>query len=576
MVDGLQMIQDVYEPLTAYREEFRDNFSRLSREKFKSLTEESGIDVSANRAQVKVVRKLESELSSAQDNRSILGFLMVLGYIAAAICFGVLMLNESIKHDLKPMLVCGGAVGLVFGIWMTVLFSNVGEAIQNLKDKIAKEKKKAWEQMAPLNNLYSWDVTVKLIEATVPRLQFDPYFTAKRLRDLKRVYGWHDDFNDGKSIVFAQSGVINGNPFLFGEYLEMEWGEETYTGSLDIEWEEEEKDSEGNVQIVTRYETLTASVTKPIPRYSRQKILIYGNDAAPNLKFTRQPSGFDEDDLFDGIRKKWRLSRLKAKSRNLDDDSNFTLMSNHEFETWFHAEDRDNEVEFRLLFTALAQMQMMALMKDRQIGFGDDFVFIKDKKLNYLFSRHLADAEIDTAPEHFYNWSYDDAARVFQSFNEKYFRDVYFALAPLLAIPLYQQTRTHEEIWKDVLDNEGASFWEHEAMANCYGDSKFKHPDCITQNILKTRVVGRSNGVSEVEVTAFGYCGEDRVDYEDVYGVDGNWHSVPIEWVEYLPVEKTTSMFVSENEESATGFGYGFMNSADALYRRSIYSYLDR
>ena len=98
------------------------------------------------------------------------------------------------------------------------------------------------------------------------------------------------------------------------------------------------------------------------------------------------------------------------------------------------------------------------------------------------------------------------------AFNNKYFKDVYFSLAPLLAIPLYQQTRTHEELWKDVIDAEGACFWEHEAIANYYGNSKFEHPDCITDNILKTRLVKRQNGVSDIAVTAYGFRGEPRVE----------------------------------------------------------------
>lgn len=570
------MIQDVYEPLAAYRDEFREKFARLTREKFKSLTEKSGIDVAANRRQVQVVRKFEGELENARGKRSLYGFLMALGYIGGVIGFGIAMANDSLADGEKAAAVIGGIVGIAFGIWMTALFSNAGELVQQLEARVAAEKKKAWDQLSALNRLYTWDITVKLIEATVPRLAFDPFFTAKRLGDLKRIYGWDDGFNEGKSILFAQSGVINGNPFLIGEYLEMEWGSETYEGTKEISWTEWERDADGKRRRVTRYETLHAYVTKPKPEYSKNKILIYGNDAAPNLTFSRKPSGFDDDDLFDGIRKKWRLSRLKAKSRNMDDDSNFTLMTNHEFETWFHAKDRDNEVEFRLLFTALAQTQMMALMQDRQVGFGDDFVFVKEHKLNYILPRHLINADIDTAPEHFHHWDYDSAASNFIRFNEKYFRDVYFALAPLLAIPLYQQTRTHEDIWKGVVPGESSSFWEHEAMANYYGDDRFKHPSCITQNILKTELAGRSGNVSDVKVTAYGYRGAKRVDHEDVYGGDGKWHSVPVEWIEYLPVSKTTDMYLTESDSPGGEFAANYKQSRASIFRRSIYSYLRR
>lgn len=569
------MTEDVYEPLARYRDEFKGKFHTLAKQKFVELVKKSGIDVTANRRQVAVVRDLEQSLSSATDKRSLCCCLMVLFYLGTVICLGIAFTQrDSLGKALIVWPVIGGIASFGLAIWLTTLFCKFGDIVKNLKQRVESAKDIAWRQMEPLNRLYTWDITTNLIQKTVPRLTFDRFFTAKRLSDLKRLYGWDDSFNDERSIVFAQSGVINGNPFLIGEYLEMNWGEEVYTGTLDIEWEEEEEDSEGNVYIVTRSETLTASTIKPIPRYSKEKLLIYGNDAAPNLSFSRQSSSLSgaEDGLITTMRKKWRLSRLKSLSRDMD--KSFTLMGNHEFEMLFNAKDRDNEVEFRLLYTALAQMQTLALLKDKEIGFGDDFSFIKQRRLNFLLSKHLNDGTIDTAPEHFYDWDFDNAARTFMQFNQKYFKDIYFAFAPLLAIPLYQQTRTHEDIWEDVILNEPSSFWEHESTANYYGGDKFEHPDCITENILKTRVLSRENGVSRVEVTAYGFRGVERVAYEEVLGGDGHYHSVPIEWVEYLPVKNVSDLMISEGPVPSAKFAECYRCASDACYRRSILSFI--
>ena len=314
--------------------------------------------------------------------------------------------------------------------------------------------------MEPLNALYTWDIPVKLIQATVPRLEFDPYFTNERLWSLQRQYGWSDDFNRDKSILFAQSGLINGNPFVFGEYRYMKWEKHVYKGTKDISWTETERDSQGKIHTVTHHETLEATVTKPEPVYKSKKLLIYGNDAAPNLSFSRQPSDLSKGDegLFSRMRKKHEIRKLQKFSQNLEDESQFTLMSNHDFEALFHAVDRDNEVEFRLLFTSLAQIQMLDLLKDKSVGYGDDFTFRKKKKINLLTSDHLDATSIDTDPRRFHDWDYDRAKENFQQLNENYFKNIYFSLAPLLAIPLYQQTRTHEEIWKDVLRGRESSF----------------------------------------------------------------------------------------------------------------------
>lgn len=570
------MIEDVYEPLARYRDEFRRKFATLVRKKFKELTARSGIDVKANRALVAEINRLRSEADSACDKKSWYGCLMTVGFVGAGVAFAGAIVTNGTDRLIQGLCILGIVAGGVLGMAMIPRFNALAERITNLESKIDAKKRIAWQQMEPLNRLYTWDITVKLIEATVPRLAFDPYFTADRLASLHRQYGWDDSFNDGKSILFAQSGVINGNPFVFGHYLDMAWGEETYEGTKEISWTEWEEDADGKKHRVRRYETLHAYVTKPIPVYREQKLLVYGNDAAPNLSFSRQPSGLTgtEGEFLSSIRKKWRLNRLKAYSRNLTDDSNFTLMSNHEFETWFHAKDRDNEVEFRLLFTPIAQTQMLNLMKDTTVGYGDDFTFIKQRKVNLLFSQNLTAATLDTDPSVFHNWDYADAAAGFIAFNERCFKDVYFALAPFLSIPLYQQMQTHENIWKDVLGCKASSFWEHEAVANYHGEDKFKHPDCITRSILKTRVVQRVNGESTVAVTAHGYRGVDRVDYKNAYGGDGELHKVAVHWTEYLPVQRTSNMHLSERGTPSDTFKRRAAASRESAYRRSILSFL--
>ena len=570
------MTEDVYEPLARYRDEFCRKFATLAREKFKELTARSGVDVGANRALVAEIRRLQAEADSALSKKTCYGCLMAVGFAGAVAALVGAVAANGTDGETQGLCILGIVAGLALGIAMIPLFNAVAKLIASLGSRIDEKKGLAWKQMEPLNGLYTWDVTVKLIEATVPRLEFDPYFTAERLASLHGHYGWDDSFNDGKSMIFAQSGVINGNPFVFGHYLDMEWGEKTYEGTLDISWTEWEEDAEGRRRPVSRHETLRAHVTKPIPVYGERKILVYGNDAAANLSFSRQPSGLTGNDggLLGSIRKKWRLSRLKAYSRDLTDDSNFTLMGNHEFETWFHAKDRDNEVEFRLMFTPVAQTQMLGLMKDAKVGYGDDFTFVKRKKVNLLFSKHLDEATIDTDPSRFRNWDYDSAFSFFVQFNERYFKDAYFALAPLLAIPLYQQMRTHEEIWKDVLGRKASSFWEHEAVANYHGEDKFKHPGCITRSILKTQVVQSEGGESTIAVTAYGYRGEDRVDYKEVYGGDGKWHNVAVHWTEYLPVQRTSDMCLSELSAPSDLFKRRAAASRESAYRRSILSFL--
>ena len=572
------MIEDVYEPLAKYRDEFKTRFARLVREKFKALTKASQVDVSANRRLVAEIKKLEKAIQSQRFKKLLLGCLMAVSFGAGIVALIGAILASDAGADNVGAWIFATVVGFAVGVLLIAPFRNVSQRLKELEAELEAKMQEAWAQMEPLNRLYTWDITPKLIEATVPRIAFDPYFTADRLTSLHTQFGWDDGFNDGKSVIFAQSGTLNGNPFVFGQYLEMEWGEETYEGTKLISWVEWEQGPDGKQHSVHRSEILHAYVTKPIPVYTEQKVLLYGNDAAPNLSFSRNPSGFSGDDagFLDGLKKKWRLSRLKSFSRNLKDDSDFTLMSNHEFETWFHAKDRDNEVEFRLLFTPIAQTQMLQLMKDTKVGYGDDFSFIKQRKVNALFSAHLNKATIETDPARFRNWNYDDAFSTFIQFNEQYFKDAYFALAPILAIPLYQQMRTHEDIASGLVSFGEPSFWEHEAIANYYGEKQFQHPRCITRSILKTQEAERDGGEVSIAVTAYGYRGEERVEYKRALGGDGNWHQVPVHWTEYLPVSRTSTFALSEQQNPSESFQARMRKAKSPIYRRSLYSFLPK
>ena len=572
------MIEDVYEPLAKYRDEFKTRFARLVREKFKALTKASQVDVSANRRLVAEIQKLEKAIQSQRFKKLLLGCLMAVSFGAGIVALIGAILASDAGADNVGAWIFATVVGFAVGVLLIAPFRNVSQRLKELEAELEAKMQEAWAQMEPLNRLYTWDITPKLIEATVPRIAFDPYFTADRLTSLHTQFGWDDGFNDGKSVIFAQSGTLNGNPFVFGQYLEMEWGEETYEGTKLISWVEWEQGPDGKQHSVHRSEILHAYVTKPIPVYTEQKVLLYGNDAAPNLSFSRNPSGFSGDDagFLDGLKKKWRLSRLKSFSRNLKDDSDFTLMSNHEFETWFHAKDRDNEVEFRLLFTPIAQTQMLQLMKDTKVGYGDDFSFIKQRKVNALFSAHLNKATIETDPARFRNWNYDDAFSTFIQFNEQYFKDAYFALAPILAIPLYQQMRTHEDIASGLVSFGEPSFWEHEAIANYYGEKQFQHPRCITRSILKTQEAERDGGEVSIAVTAYGYRGEERVEYKRALGGDGNWHQVPVHWTEYLPVSRTSTFALSEQQNPSESFQVRMRKAKSPIYRRSLYSFLPK
>lgn len=80
-------------------------------------------------------------------------------------------------------------------------------------------------------------------------------------------------------------------------------------------------------------------------------------------------------------------------------------------------------------------------------------------------------------------------------------------------------------------------------MANLIGQQNFRHPESVTENILKTSAHG-SGATKSVTVTAYGYEGIGRVDVIPMVGGDGNVHGVPVPWTEYLDVSRDETMVV--------------------------------
>jgi hypothetical protein len=218
-------------------------------------------------------------------------------------------------------------------------------------------------------------------------------------------------------------------------------------------------------------------------------------------------------------------------------------MSNKEFETLFNALDRDHEIEFRLLFTPLAQQEMVNRLNDKNVGYGDNFAFTKQGMINVIETGHLGRTDFQPDPRMFHTLSISHARNFFNEFHNEFFRSLYFGLAPLLTVPLYTESRTIPQ-YKDVNTNHESSFWEHEAMANYIGQDIFKHPNSITQNLLKASTVSTDGASNIVSVTAYGYEGFPRIDYVPVAGGDGNVHAVPVEWIEYIGVSRESRMAI--------------------------------
>lgn len=541
------MLQDIYNPLDEYVNVFRDRFKDIARSTFAQLAKEAQVDVDANRETCKQLYARQSELSSITDSNKLWSNIAVI--LIGGIIIGIIAIFGIAEEQNKAVIV---AILISIVIAVILLFCLVAPRIQkttsecNRLTPIVNElQSKAWQQMEPLNRLYDWDVLVRMMSEAVPRLEFDRYFTTQRLADLEKTYGWDGGFNKERSVIYSQSGLINGNPFVICRTRKMNMGDKTYYGHKTIYWTTRECGAGGKTRLVRHSQVLTASVTAPFPEYSEKTRLIYGNTAAPDLVFSRKKSGLASKE--DSFLFRYRRRKLRKKARNLD-SADFAMMTNEEFEVAFDTSDRNDNQQFALLFTPLAQQSMMSLLRDSEFGYGDDFDFFKQKMINTVIPNHLQSIELDMDPAQYRNFDYDKAEKDFYAINANCFRAIYFSLAPLLCIPAYQQIRPPQDIYGRDMQCD-SSFWEHEALANFWGQERFKASDCVTDCILKTEQHKEGGGSSKITVYAYGYRAERHLTYINRFGGDGRMHKVPVYWDEYLPVTGSGCMFIKEDND---------------------------
>ena len=259
--------------------------------------------------------------------------------------------------------------------------------------------------------------------------------------------------------------------------------------------------------------------------------------------FYRKQSGLADSE--GSLKFKMKRHSLRKKSRDLS-NADFAMMTNEEFEVAFDTSNRNNNQQYALLFTPLAQESMMNLLKDDKVGFGDDFDFGKQRMINVIFSNHMQSLNLDMNPQQYKGFDYDKAEADFYAINSRYFRAIYFCFAPLLCVPMYQQIRPQEDIYGRNMQQH-SSFWEHEALANFWGQGRFKHPSCVTNCILKTEQLQTIGDNSTIKVNAYGYRTEQHLEYVSKWGGDGNLHHVPVYWDEYLPVTGSGMIYLKED-----------------------------
>ncbi len=534
-----------HDPVDFFANYLKDEFSEQAKAFLGDILDRSGIDTVANAELANEINHLIRQ-RDAMERKKIFLIVITLLLIFLIVIGGLgLWAMKSKGENVTAVhwtvfILISAAAAAVLCLSCIPAIRRTGQRIAELNSAIAGKIAAAREQLAPLFTLLGWDSITNIIEKVFPHAVFDKFLSRELLEDLMENFGMTRQFTETRSVKHSHSGTLFGYPFLFLNTRSFEWGQKTYTGSLTIRWRALAKDSNGRTRTVTKTEILTASVTKPFPEFNDEKIMISGHDAAPELSFSRSPSSLSGTggSLFTSIGKSIKMSRLKKFEQNLEDESNYTMLSNRDFELLFCSTDRDDEIAYRLLYTPLAQQYMVKLLNDCKTGFGDDFHYYKSRMITTIAAEHLTALDFSTDPAQPDEYDLRIIMANLQFRFEDFFRRIYFTFAPLLTVPLYLEERPEQQ--KTDTDAATISEWELESIANYHGESYYRHPESITENLLKVHGMTTNGRKVSALVTACGFKGVPRIDQVVKRGGDGNLHTVNVPWTEYIAVEKTT------------------------------------
>lgn len=510
----------IFDPEQEFNEKYCLKHKSLTEKYFDDLTERSAIQIEQNRQTVAQYHLFQENLKKLKRKLNRFRVLRVL------MCITVILI---------PLV-----------IWkVTPKIRALREDIKHADEKVTELYQQALSQMEPLNRLFSDRDCLDLITSAIPMLTFENCFQAQQEADMRINYDFSPAGDDEQSTLDVLAGHYHGNPFLFENRIVHTMGTQTYHGSKTIHWTETYRDSDGHLQTRSRSETLHASVTKPMPFYTGQVVLNYCAQGGPELCFSRDASHLEQksDKQIERYVKKGEKRIKKLTDKAIADNRDFTGMANSDFEVLFDALDRNDEVQFRTLFTPLAQTNMVKLLLSK-VGFGDDFHFIKRKRTNLIVSGHSQNRPILLTADRYRSYSYDISRENFLSSNIAFFKAVYFDFAPLWSIPIYQE-RPVQSLKPIPALSQHYALKESEALANSIDKSHLVHPATKTQAILKSSVIRSDENGDTACITTYSYDICKRVDIVSVHGGDGHFHDVEVPWDEYIPLEERNSFFIS-------------------------------
>lgn len=554
-----------FDPVDYYKLQLAGKIDQAARDFFDARKKESKVDEEAiEREFQKYLAKQKEHTDENKELKKLKGwrtFMWVLFFISLfCLIGGLVYVTDELQTYLGFGIGCLIVGPILFIISLLVIYKVLNPKIKEAENAAALREaalKKMLEALKaairPLSRLFRYDDFKNIVNSTTDMFSLDLEIPEERMDFLQNVYSYTDLLEESQSVLALMSGTIDSNPWIRIKINDHGMRPKTYTGYRTITWTEHYVDSQGRSRSRTRSETLTAYYTHDAPYWEEIPVTIYGNMAAPKLSFSRLPnSKLDTSDpkkVKDYVESETKKFTKKGE-KAVHEGKTFQPLANNEFEALFRAYNRDNEVQFRLLFTPLAQQNMLEIIKKKDgVSYGDDFAFYKKGTINMVQSRHSI-SNFDYNYTFAYSFLSVKGMRAhFIKMISDLFKSLYFDLAPLFAIPLYQMTDAGKYDPKKIRRRGDISEYEAMRVANEMSDYEFREDSADTEQLLRCKYMGTKGKSDLFEVSSLAYESIDMTEYVPVFGGDGRTHNVPVHYVDYQPRRRNRSMWVRRFDE---------------------------
>lgn len=491
------------------------------------ILKQSKINLSQNEQTADEISDLDKKIAKTTRSVNINKFWMMFMRIVGGIIFivGILLIvipTTAIKNNNQLPFILGGVAGIILGItlfglsWLVKKRKDKYEAI--LQEYRLVRQKKYDESQTQLANLYAQlhdRITFDIYEKTFSNVKFNDYLTdalsQKWLPYLKN--------NNNISTIFAISGEVDNNPFIVWRTRNTKMYMEVYRGSVTV-MVRRTRTVNGKSESYMAPKIIVATTTNPAPKYWTETRLLYLTSVLKDVSFNNI-APFKSD---------------KKAIKYFNKSKKMSTMDNPEFDKLFPCE-RDDEIEFRAIWTPMAQEEMIKLIK-----FKNDYLFTKTKQLNVIDSISFNNNDLYYFANRYYGYyDYREIRKDFINFNNKFFDAIYFMLAPILTIPIYQQTRYYDTSSKK--GDDGYSCFTIESKINlAYDKNMFIHPESKTENIFKAQRVSLKNNVETDVIISYGFKTRLRTVIVTVVDFEAGAVPVPVVVIDYIPVSKQTNV----------------------------------